>query len=598
MFGDREDFEQYEDQYALYAEREGGLPLVVVPTLDGRPVGSGNDLLLAEQAGRVIASLGLDRPAVLPGDDLAGDDLPGPRLPVRLLANPLDDVPPGEPLIAWAARFANQVGATVYLAVGGQFSDHFRDFTASEWRMIEPALSPGSSPMPRYVRDPGTGLLVPGPGTSAQLAEPPAYGEPPAYAGPLPGITVAGDIAGPEVQLPVRVPATMQPPSARSLTEGAGLGWVWLDRARGVAVPADRGVTGGVRMEGEGWRAARPGAGRGYAVHLGTGWIAVARESGERIVVPLSDGWVDDGSGLVHLSSGLALRGADAGAGWAGQGRRDRLRGRPQLNREDLLGWLAVRGVLLAGEVAGLASGPGWQQVSAVDGSGTRWVWNTPGAGAGELPAGLRRGTASGAGNLCLLDSLRQLLGGDTTVQDLRGVLGGILPEGNEARGQLDGGQMVDVWSVLPAFTGAYQVRVQVFQDIPGPGGHPAILPSALQGPVTDRAGNLTRILHLFWRGDHFEPLFAEGPVITVQSQALTGLVGVPNRDAAFLLPFVNTEIRSRQPADEDYQLSLEEFRRILETLPAEVTSTVAGVSVAVAERLFGPAGSSGGVPA
>ncbi|HEY3033621.1 MAG TPA: hypothetical protein VGJ54_03045, partial [Streptosporangiaceae bacterium] len=87
-------------------------------------------------------------------------------------------------------------------------------------------------------------------------------------------------------------------------------GWEWLDRGRGLAIPVDPALTGGTATARADWQPARqparPGAGRGYAVHLPTGMIAVADGSSTgpgHVVVSISDGWVRNGSDLVHRSS-------------------------------------------------------------------------------------------------------------------------------------------------------------------------------------------------------------------------------------------------------------------------------------------------------
>ena len=73
--------------------------------------------------------------------------------------------------------------------------------------------------------------------------------------------------------------------------------------------------------------------------------------------------------------------------------------------------------------------------------------------------------------------------------------------------------QMVDVWSVLPTFTAGFGVRVQVFQHVPADSAGPErILASALSGPALRQDGTPTPVLHLYWRGDHFEPLFVRQP--------------------------------------------------------------------------------------
>ncbi len=146
--------------------------------------------------------------------------------------------------------------------------------------------------------------------------------------------------------------------------------------------------------------------------------IAVAGQAGDRprhTVHELSYGWVRYGSDLVHHADLVILRGPRGTVGRADPALRavlprdERQNELIHLNREDLLTWLADRGAL-AGAVLELASGPGWQQVTDSRG-GTRWIWNTPRDPALKLPPGLTRGSASGYGMRCLLDSLRQLPG-------------------------------------------------------------------------------------------------------------------------------------------------------------------------------------------
>ena len=79
--------------------------------------------------------------------------------PLRLLFRPLDDVPPRRLLEDWVQDFAWQTGATVYVAAEARFSHHFRDFAAARWQRFAPRNP--VAPMPRYVRNPVTGLLVP-----------------------------------------------------------------------------------------------------------------------------------------------------------------------------------------------------------------------------------------------------------------------------------------------------------------------------------------------------------------------------------------------------------------------------------------------------
>ena len=66
------------------------------------------------------------------------------------------------------------------MAEGSQFSTHFREFTAGSWQRVEP---PGLAPMPGYVTDAVTGLLMP-----ESLAGNPLPA-PPAWAVPAPGVS-------------------------------------------------------------------------------------------------------------------------------------------------------------------------------------------------------------------------------------------------------------------------------------------------------------------------------------------------------------------------------------------------------------------------
>src|SRR5712691_9478495 len=336
---------------------------------------------------------------------------------------------------------------------------------------------------------------------------------------------------------PLAPPADVPPPTeappeptvgdAAQPSAGEGVvldpGWEWL---------ADAALTGGIPTVPADWRAARPGAGRRYAVHLPTGMIAVASRPGQgtsHTVHVISYGWVPDGHDLVHQTTGIVLHGQGATIGPADPARAQRARDRAQsadravrdqarqLSRHDLLTWLLGHGGL-EGPVPGLVSGAGWQPLTDARG-GVQWVWNSPGA-TGALPPGLTRGTASGEGLRCLLDSLRQLMRTvlpasqreQMTVDFLRTWLDEHLPLGSEARAQLLAEKMVDVHSVLPVFTTMFQVRVQVFRHALNPGdfewpGYQTIQPSGLQGPAVDQDGNPTPILRLYWRGHHFEPL-------------------------------------------------------------------------------------------
>ena len=349
-------------------------------------------------------------------------------------------------------------------------------------------------------------LLPPGPEPQPPEPEPapqPPEPQPPELEPQPPGPQPQPQPPGPQPQSsgPQGAPGVLPP------------GWQWLDAGRRLAVPIDPALTGGIPAPLPGWRAAEPGAGRGYAVHLATG-ILVLDDS---TVVPLSYGWVQHGTGLAHYGTGVTLTGPDARAGRTDPAGLAGLRGAAQFSREDLLAWLADRGAL-TGPVPGLPSGPGWQQVTDVHG-GRQWMWGGPGP-AVDLPPGLARGRATASGLRCLTDSLAQLLAevlpdqqrGQMTLDFLTDWFQNHLPVTGEAYQQMLRGQMVDVWSVLPTFTSLFQVRVQVFQHVPaGPDAPATILASRLAGPSLDRDGNPTPVLHLYWRGEHFEPLFAPG---------------------------------------------------------------------------------------
>ena len=196
--------------------------------------------------------------------------------------------------------------------------------------------------------------------------------------------------------------------------------------------------------------------------------------------------------------------------------------GDAQLNREDLLTWLVDHGAL-AGPVPGIAQGEGWQELTDMHGV-TRWVWNSPGVATTQLPPGMRRGSASGAGMRCLMHSLSQMLRQVKPDEPAAASTDALadwhlrhLPLANEARDELMRGVDVDVWSVLPVFTTMFGVRVQVFRYVDQSAGkeypgYPTILPSYLVGSEADEHGNPTPILHLYWDyrelGPHFEPVW------------------------------------------------------------------------------------------
>ena len=105
------------------------------------------------------------------------------------------------------------------------------------------------------------------------------------------------------------------------------------------------------------------------------------------------------------------------------------------------------------------------------------------------------------------------------------------LPEGSEARGQLQTEDAVDVWSVLPTFTSRFQVRVQVFTHAE------TVLASDLAGPEVDQDGNQTPVLRLYWRSGHFVPVFeSAGPVARLPvRRPLGGAAGTASGGAGAL---------------------------------------------------------------
>ncbi len=132
------------DRYLAYAQQgRGELALVVVPTLGDGAVGSGSARLRARRAAQAVANLRFnDRP-------------------VRLLFRSLDGIPPALRLEDWALDFARELRAVVYMAEDAWFRDLSRDFAADRWRMVIPETPDRRAEwMPRYVRNPVTGLLV------------------------------------------------------------------------------------------------------------------------------------------------------------------------------------------------------------------------------------------------------------------------------------------------------------------------------------------------------------------------------------------------------------------------------------------------------
>jgi hypothetical protein len=314
-------------------------------------------------------------------------------------------------------------------------------------------------------------------------------------------------------------PADDQPADDQPVTERAALqpGWAWLDEESGLAVPV-RMVAAGFRTFLSSWLTAEPGGGTGYAFHPGSGLIVTTDQS----VISLTNGWIPHNSGLLHRATGYFLTpdGALTRPPGLTPAQRHDLTG-SQLNADDLGLWLGRHGAVTDPQLA-----PGWVARSNEDGS-LWWRWNgDPGIQPTELPPGFTRGTASGQNLQCLIDTLRQLtqqlLPPDQRDQVTREALADwlrtALPRGTEGYQQLMTRQTIDIQDVLPTFTQAFAVRVQVFEyrragDTAAHGSvrfttngylvHPP------QGPDTDDALNPTPIIHLVWSYHHFEPLYA-----------------------------------------------------------------------------------------
>ncbi|HMH90850.1 MAG TPA: hypothetical protein VK586_07150, partial [Streptosporangiaceae bacterium] len=374
--------------------------------------------------------------------------------------------------------------------------------------------------------------------------------------------------------------------------QGPQPGWQWLDQERGIAVPADHTLHDrtGLQTTPDEWWVAQPGPDRAYAVHMPTGIIAVTGAAGSPSrVLEISDGWVRHGSDLVHLSTGVVLRGPRATIGAAHQRLLARLkadqdsgpaigggRERLQLSRDDLLAWLLEHGGL-ADPAPGLVTGEGWQEL--IDSHGdARWVWNNP-KPALTLPAGLTRGQANGVGLLSLMDSLSQLLQmagpgpgqpAPMTTEDLTDWLENNLPVGDEALGRLLNRKMIDVYSVLPVLTSHFNVRVQMFQA--GPGG-PDDLPGSrtiqagpLVGPNRDQDGRPTPILRLYWRPDHFDPIFP--PERSPVPRPPAGAAPAPQPAAS------QATVTAVWQATRDLNQALEQVNAYLALLPAPAGDT------------------------
>ena len=176
--------------YLDYAEHGSGLPMVVVNTANGVPIGYHGGALVDgewvadETYGRLSPSYAAD---VVIGLRLAGPV-------VRLATVPIDDVRSPRDLTAWLLAFSTALTTRAYLA-GGNLGYHHQpsDFTADEWlgpfdpgpETLLPPDTPmpadlahadvgrrerwtrrrrwTSNPPPEYLRDLRTGLLVAAP---------------------------------------------------------------------------------------------------------------------------------------------------------------------------------------------------------------------------------------------------------------------------------------------------------------------------------------------------------------------------------------------------------------------------------------------------
>ena len=142
----------YRYQYQAYWDREeetGGhgsseLATIVVPTRGGRAV-------LGWQF--AVTALANVRAGGLP--ERLSDR------PMRLLFRPVDGIEPDRRLNEWALSFATAMGTAIYVAEGIVYNELARDFGARRWQRITPDSADGrAASMPRYVRNPVTGLLV------------------------------------------------------------------------------------------------------------------------------------------------------------------------------------------------------------------------------------------------------------------------------------------------------------------------------------------------------------------------------------------------------------------------------------------------------
>ncbi|HEY2794026.1 MAG TPA: hypothetical protein VGJ28_16790, partial [Micromonosporaceae bacterium] len=132
-------------QYQLYGsnERPGGdrLPIVVVGTRQGIPVGDDGQALSAAWVADAIREL-----------SLAG-------APVRLIARPFDGDRAGAAMARWTRDLASALNVPIYHMAGAEYNGQLADFVATNYELFQPRNVPDA--MPRYVADPVTRLLVP-----------------------------------------------------------------------------------------------------------------------------------------------------------------------------------------------------------------------------------------------------------------------------------------------------------------------------------------------------------------------------------------------------------------------------------------------------
>jgi hypothetical protein len=214
-----------------------------------------------------------------------------------------------------------------------------------------------------------------------------------------------------------------------------------------------------------------------------------------------------------------------------------------QMNADDLGLWLGRHRLVDDPQLA-----PGWVE-RPDDSRSPSWRWNAePGQIPVDIPPGFTKGEASGQNLRCLLHTLSQLTQRtlhdaaqrqQVTTDGLANWLKRAMPEGTEGYRQLLDRQMIDVTDVLPTFTEAFGVRVQVFEFRHAGAttangtftfAHDGIYVHPPHGPQRDQAGYPTPILHVYWSYSHFEPLFtARYPVQLVLRQPLSDAgQGVP----------------------------------------------------------------------